>query len=161
MADIQIGYTTSDYFYTLEPEKIPSHQTCETKYNVDFDTSCAFLPINSQIKHCLLDFSNQSGREGCMREVDLANNNQTNYYQQYTRWIDSSSNCYTAALCKNRAYAEKIQEQQTRHLGTNQNYENMQSLLTNEEWKTVQLGVGIVGVIGAIYLLNKNSASST
>lgn len=158
MADIRIGYTTSDYFYTLEPEKIPNHDTCERKYNIEVDTSCSLLP--NEIRRCfLLDFSNEGGRETCMRDVGTQNHNQADYYQKYVNWIDSSSNCYTAALCKNRKYAEKVEEQQTRHLGTNQNYENMKSLLTNEQWKSIQLGVGIVGIIGAIYLLNKNSVS--
>lgn len=158
MTDIRVGYTTSDYFYTLEPEKIPSHQTCEAQYNIEVDASCSLLP--NEIRRCfLLDFTNQSGRENCLRDIDEGNDNKTQYYEQYKKWINTDSNCYTAALCKNRKYAEKIQEQQTRHLGTEQNHENMQSLLTNEQWKSIQLGIGIVGILGGIYLLNKRTVS--
>lgn len=160
MTDIKIGYTVSDYFYTLEPEKIPDHQTCETRYNIDLDASCSFLPISREIKHCILDFSNETGREQCLRDVDVANNNKTQYYKQYTEWLDSSSNCYTAALCQNRKYANKIEQQQSSHLGTEQNYENKQAFLTNEQWKTVQLGVGVVAVIAGIYYMNKKMIPS-
>ena len=160
MADIKVGYTISDYFYTLEPEKIPDHDTCERQFNIEFDTSCAMFSITPEIKHCILDFSNESGRtkEECLRDVDIRNNNKTQYFQQYSSWLDSSANCYTAALCKNRKYAEKLQEQQTRHLGTEQNYENMNVFLTNEQWKTFQLGLGIAGVIAGIYFMNKNKS---
>ena len=50
MADIKVGYTTSDYFYTLEPEKVPSHQTCEANFNIQFeDASCGFFTLTPQI----------------------------------------------------------------------------------------------------------------
>lgn len=155
MANINVGYTTSDYFYTIEPEKIPDHQTCETKFNIDFDASCSFLPVSREIKHCILDFSNESGRQKCLRDTDIANGEKTQYFKQYMEWLDSSSNCYTAALCQNRKYAEQIQSQQSSHLGTEQAYENMKVFLTNEQWKTVQLGVGVIGLVAAIYLINK------
>lgn len=159
MADIRVGYTTSDYFYTLESDKVPSHQTCERKYKLDFDTSCAFLPVSEEIKHCILDFSNESGRidSQCLRDVDVRNQNKTDYFKKYTTWLDSSANCYTAALCKNREYAEKIQEQQSRHLGSNQNYENVLSLLTNEQWKSIQLGLGLLCITGAIFYIQRKS----
>lgn len=163
MTDIKIGYTTSDYFYTLETEKVPDHQTCETKYTLEVDNSCS--KIEPEVMRCfLLDFSNESGRGrgDCLQSIDASNaaiGSATNFYNKYVNWIDSSLNCYNAALCNNRKYAEKIQEQQTRHLGTNQNYENMKTLLTNEQWKSIQLGAGILGIIGAIYLLRKTDVS--
>jgi len=172
MTDIKVGYTTSDYFYTLAAGNVPDDSTCETKYNIEYETqNCGFTPM-PEIRHCLLDFTNENGRDktrdydyygsydsGCLRDVDVSNNNQTNYFQEYKLWLDSSSNCYQAALCKNKKYAKKIEDQQTRHLGTNQTYENMNSFLTNEQWKTVQLGLGLAGIIGGIYILNKSSAS--
>lgn len=156
MTDIKVGYTTSDYFYTLEPEKIPSHETCETTYSVVFDTSCSFFPMNSDIqKKCgnpqLSTFTE------CLDRIDAEKG--TTYAQQYQSFIDLSNNCYMKALCKNRKYAEKIEEQQTRHLGTNETYENVKSILVNEQWKTIHLGFGIFGVVLGIYMFSKSSTN--
>lgn len=154
MADIKVGYTISDYFYTLEPEKIPSHETCEKKYSVKFDTtSCSFFPMNNDIKEC--GNPQRSDFNDCLTRVDKEKG--TNYTMKYQNFIDSSNNCYMAALCKNRKYAEKIEDQQTRHLGTNETYQNVISILANEQWKSMHLGVGIVGLIAGIYLLNHTS----
>jgi hypothetical protein len=159
MTDIKIGYTTSDYFYTLEPEKVPDHQTCETLYTVYFDNSCSFFPLNSELSRCRDKNQNTNDFKNCLSTVDSEKG--TNYVEQYQTWLDSSNNCYKTALCKNRKYAEKIQEQQTRHLGTNEHYNNVKSILINEQWKTLHLGFGILGIIGAAYLLNKQIQTSS
>jgi len=155
MTSIKVGYTTSDYFYTLEPEKIPSHETCQTKYSVVFDTSCSFFPMNNDIKEC--GNPQRSDFTDCLMRIDEEKG--TNYADQYQDFIDSSNNCYMAALCKNRKYAEKIEEQQTRHLGTNETYKNTESLVVNEQWKLMHLGLGIFGMIAGIYILNTTNAS--
>lgn len=153
MTDIKISYTTSDYLYTLAPEKIPSHETCETTYSVVFDSSCSFSPMNNDIASC--GDPQSPGFKECLTRIDKEKG--TNYQEEYTRFIDLSNNCYMAALCKNRKYAEKIQEQQTRHLGTNETYKNVKSILANEQWKTIHLGLGIFGMIAGIYILNNKT----
>ena len=151
MTDIKIGYTTSDYFYTLEPEKIPSREICQSKYSSVYDTSCSFLPMSNEIKSC--GNPQTGGFAQCLAQIDQEKG--THYSQQYTDFMDSSNNCYLSALCKNRKYAEKIQEQQTRHLGTNETYKNVKSILENEQWKSLHLGLGIFGIIVGIYMLNR------
>jgi hypothetical protein len=117
MTDIKIGYTTSDYFYTIE--NTPSQAICDVSYVIIPESTCT----NEQ------------------------------------SWIDNSYNCYTAALCKNQKYAKTIQQQQTQHLGTNQNFDNTKLFVTNEQWKSIHLGLGIVAIIGGIYFFNNNTQS--
>jgi hypothetical protein len=98
----------------------------------------------------------------CLSDKDTANNGTTSYsntyssdYPKWKQWHDLSMNCYKKELCKNKDNAININNLQNNHLGSDQNYENTKALYMNEYVKTINLSIGVVILVAAIFYSNK------
>jgi hypothetical protein len=68
-------------------------------------------------------------------------------------WADYSMNCYKKQLCLNEQYATQIMNMEMDHLGTNQNYMNLETLQMKEYLRMFNLGIGMVGLVAGIFYL--------
>lgn len=69
----------------------------------------------------------------------------------YNTWRTNSVNCLRKELCKNKENAQRIQQIQNNHLGSDQNYHDTLTLYKNEYAKMVNLSVGILAIIAVIF----------
>ena len=126
-ADIVVGYNKNDFLYALVND-MPTVEKCNNVYeNID-DNACIPFPGNV--------------------DVSRLNPNELN---QYRLWQDNSGNCLKKELCKNRDYSKKIYKLQNDHLGSDVKYEDTKKLYKNEYMKTINLSIGIIGILAVLF----------
>jgi hypothetical protein len=59
--------------------------------------------------------------------------------------------CYNEEYCKNKNYATQLQTHSQKYLGKNQEYNDMSQIYNSEYIKSVNLMVGIIGVLSFIF----------
>ena len=73
-----------------------------------------------------------------------------------TSYTDNNQDCVRRELCLNREYAEKLEKLQNNHIGADQNYLDTKQKYSYGFLQSVNLGVGIVGVVYIIFAFYKN-----
>ena len=73
-----------------------------------------------------------------------------------TNLKDYNQSCVRRELCLNRDYAEKLMNLQNNHIGSDQNYLDTKNKYSYEYIQSINLGVGIIGVVYSIYTFYKN-----
>ena len=68
---------------------------------------------------------------------------------------DNSSNCMNNQLCKNKEYADKIESIVNSHLGSGENYQDVNKLYQEQYKKMINNGLSIAFVIFMIFYTNK------
>jgi hypothetical protein len=68
-----------------------------------------------------------------------------------SKWDANKEKCLKKELCKNKENAQRIQQIQNNHLGSDQNYHDTLTLYKNEYAKMVNLSVGILAIIAVIF----------
>jgi PPE-repeat protein len=61
------------------------------------------------------------------------------------------TNCYNQEYCTNKTYANQLQTHSQKYLGKNQEYNDMSQIYNSEYIKSVNLMVGIIGVLSFIF----------
>ena len=61
------------------------------------------------------------------------------------------SDCYKNEYCTNKTYATNLQTHSQKYLGKNQEYNDMSQIYNSEYIKSVNLMVGIIGVLSFIF----------
>lgn len=170
MSDVTVNYSPTDYFYVMANDVMPTDSRCNdptTDFVMIPDESCVSFPssgdIVNKVNKCEKDLT-ASGTDvteqnvvDCLKDDDK-NNGDTNYaadYPKWKQWQDLSMNCYKKELCNNKKNATEINRLQNNHLGSDQNYENTKAIYTNQYMKTVNLSVGVIFLLLAIYYSNK------
>jgi len=64
---------------------------------------------------------------------------------------DDCNNCYANEYCTNKTYATQLQTHSQKYLGKNQEYNDMSQIYNSEYIKSVNLMVGIIGVLSFIF----------
>lgn len=173
ISDVTVNYSPTDYFYVMANDVMPTDASCNDT-TMDFvmvpDASCvSFLSsgdIATKVKECqdnpgYKDAANtiENTIEECLQTKDhtdaQGNTTYANDYPKWKQWQDVSMNCYKKELCKNKTNATEINRLQNNHLGSDQNYENTKTIYTNQYMKTVNLSVGVIFLLLAIYYSNK------
>jgi hypothetical protein len=68
-----------------------------------------------------------------------------------SNWNANKDKCLKKELCKNKENAQRIQQIQNNHLGSDQIYNDTLTLYKNEYAKMVNLSVGILAIIAVIF----------
>jgi hypothetical protein len=69
---------------------------------------------------------------------------------------DNNQECVRRELCLNRDYGEKLDKLQNNHNGSDQNYLDTKQKYSYEFLQSINLGVGIVGVVFVIFAFYRN-----
>ena len=64
--------------------------------------------------------------------------------------------CYEKELCINKKQSNILQKKQLMHSSSDGRYNDTESLYTYSLLNTVNLGIGLIGIIYSIFLINKN-----
>ena len=168
MSDVTVNYSPTDYFYVMANDVMPTDTQCNDT-TMDFvmipDASCVPFPTSGQpfldaVNECKNkdEINTDTQIEECLKKKDVDNDGKTTYasdYPKWNQWKDLSMNCYKKELCNNKKNATEINRLQNNHLGSDQNYENTKSIYTNQYMKTVNVSIGIIFLLLAIYYSNK------
>lgn len=164
MSDVTVSYSPTDYFYVMANDVMPTDVSCNDQTNEYImipDASCVSFPSLSKtfldaVEKCPSNFGTI---EKCLQDTDdNVNDGKTTYaadYPKWKQWQDLSMNCYKKELCNNKKNATEINRLQNNHLGSDENYENTKAIYTNQYMKTVNLSVGVIFLLLAIYYSNK------
>ena len=163
---ITVGYSPTDFFYVMANEAVPSDTECQTSFSTTMipDASCVpYHPATINDDFLNKINTNCSGKDigSCLQKIDddnatknIASSYHSVYiadYPKWKAWQDNSYNCYRKELCKNKENAQRIQQIQNNHLGSDQNYHDTLTLYKNEYAKMVNLSVGILAIIAVIF----------
>ena len=69
---------------------------------------------------------------------------------------DKNQDCIRRELCLNRDYADKVDKLQNNHNGSDQNYLDVKNKYSYGFLQSINLGVGVIGVVYIIYSFYKN-----
>jgi len=177
MSHVTVSFSPTDYFYVTANDLMPTDALCNdptTDFVIIPDASCVSFPtpskdflnevgncvaVNTETGNSICDtIGNVSCMQTCLSVIDTNNNNSTTYssdFPKWKQWHDLSMNCYKKELCKNKENATRINQLQNNHLGSDQNYEDSKAIYTIEYMKTINLGIGVVILLLAIYYSNK------
>jgi len=172
ISDVTVNYSPTDYFYVMANDVMPTDAQCNdpaTDFVIISDASCVSFPSSGDIVKKVNECQDNPGYkddlstqqktiEECLKDKDNEHPGTTKYaddYPKWKQWQDVSMNCYKKELCKNKTNATEINSLQNNHLGSDQNYENTKAIYTNQYMKTVNLSVGVIFLLLAIYYSNK------
>ena len=160
MTSTSIKYSKNDFFYLKgnNPDiRLPSEQDCSLKYSIIPDSSCVLynVPDNflEQLNICNPN-KNKSDEEikSCLNIYDVSYSQQySKSYDKYKNWQDNSGNCYIKELCLNKKLADKINNIQNNHLGTDEKEKDSDKIYNDEVVKTINISIGIAILLGSIY----------
>jgi hypothetical protein len=172
ISDVTVNYSPTDYFYVMANDVMPTDAQCNdpaTDFVIISDASCVSFPSSgdivkkvneceSELEKSSTDVTEQNIVE-CLKKIDNNDNKGTTTYAadypKWKQWQDLSMNCYKKELCNNKKNAIEINRLQNNHLGSDQNYENTKAIYTNQYMKTVNLSIGVIFLLLAIYYSNK------
>jgi len=122
-SDIALGYNKNDFFYVTAEEngKMPSNNECQSIIN---DTDFDYQTI------C---------RTGNEEQRTVFNTG------------DNSAKCIQRELCVNKDKVSKVESIQNNHSGSEEKYNDYKKVFRSTQLDTLNLGVGIVGLIFFIY----------
>jgi hypothetical protein len=163
MSSTNIKYSPNDFFYLKgnNPDvRMPSSEDCTLKYSIIPDSSCVVYNVPDdflkELETCNKN-NNISDDEikGCLEIYDISyGTTYSKYYDKYRNWQDNSGNCYAKELCLNKELADKINNIQNNHLGTDEKEKDTNKVYNNELFKTFNLSVGIAILAGSIYYMS-------
>jgi len=79
---------------------------------------------------------------------DISCNTNSN---EHDNFLDNSANCIKKELCINKEYAGKLKSMQQNHSGADEHYDNAAQIYDRTFAQTINLGAGIVLLIGLMY----------
>ena len=115
MPVIELAYNPNDFYYTTSG-MTPSDSVCSNYLNnkADWDNKC------------------------CITTNDKRNISKCPY------WNDVSNNCYEYELCKNKEYANLVNNLENNNAGASERHNNYQKQYQNDLLKTINISASIV-----------------
>ena len=93
--------------------------------------------------------------------LDTCSRNDVYDHPKWKNYCDTNfkkydQDCIRRELCLNRDYADKVDKLQNNHNGSDQNYLDVKNKYSYGFLQSINLGVGVIGVVYIIYSFYKN-----